>query len=76
MRRHYDFSTGLKNPYATKPKRSVTIRLDEHTIAYFKRMAEELDVRYQTLVNLYLRDCASSRRRLSLEWRAPRRGPS
>lgn len=76
MRREYDFAKARKNPYAAKLKRSVTIRLDEHTIAYFKRMAEDLEVPYQTLINLYLRNCAGTRRRLTLEWRAPRRGNS
>lgn len=74
MRREYDFSKGRRNPYAAKLKRSVTIRLDEQTIAYFKQMAGELEIPYQTLINLYLRECAGTGRRLAMEWRTPRRG--
>jgi predicted DNA binding CopG/RHH family protein len=69
MRKEYDFSKGKRNPYAKRLKRQVTIRLDEATIAYFKSLAEELGIPYQTLINLYLRDCATSRRRLSMKWK-------
>ena len=69
MRDEYDFSKATKNPYAKAVKRQVTIRLDEATIEYFKRMAEDTGIKYQTLINLYLRDCAESERRLSLEWK-------
>ena len=74
MRREYDFSSAKKNPYAAKLKRSMTIRVDQFTIAYFKRMAGELELPYQTLINLYLRECAGTGRRLALEWRSPKRG--
>lgn len=69
MRREYDFSAARRNPYAAQLKRSVTIRLDERTIDYFKKLSTELDIPYQTLINLYLRDCAATRRRLSMQWR-------
>lgn len=68
MKREYDFSKARRNPYAAKLKRSITIRLDESTIAYFRELSEELEIPYQTLINLYLRECAGSRRRLSMEW--------
>jgi len=70
MRKHYDFSTAKKNPYAKRLKQSVTIRLDPSTVTYFKSLAEQTALPYQSLINLYLRDCASSRRRLDLTWRA------
>jgi len=70
MRKQYDFSKARKNPYAKRVKRQVTIRLDETTIGYFKELAEETGIPYQTLINLYLRDCASSGRRLELGWPA------
>lgn len=69
MRKQYDFSAGKKNPYAKRLKKQVTIRLEEGTIAYFKDLAEEVGIPYQTLINLYLRDCAASSRRLALEWK-------
>ena len=69
MRKNYDFSDGKPNPYAKRLKKQVTIRLDEATIDYFRAMAEEVGVPYQTLINLYLRDCASNGRKLALAWR-------
>jgi uncharacterized DUF497 family protein/predicted DNA binding CopG/RHH family protein len=70
MRRHYDFSKGRRNPYAARLKRQITIRLDRATIHYFQGMAESTGIPYQTLINLYLRECASSKRRPLLEWKA------
>ena len=69
MRKEYDFSKAKKNPCAKYFKKQVTIRLDETTVTYFKEMADEVDVPYQTLINLYLRDCASTGRRLSIKWK-------
>lgn len=74
MRKHYDFSTAKRNPYAKRLKKPITIRLDEHTIGYFKHMAEETELPYQSLINLYLRDCAASGRRLSMSWRGTKAG--
>jgi predicted DNA binding CopG/RHH family protein len=68
MRKHYDFSDSKPNPYAQRHKKQITIRLDEDTIAYFKTMAEEKGIPYQSLINLYLRDCAESRREIKLDW--------
>jgi len=68
MRKEYDFAKGRRNPYAARLKRQVTIRLDQQTIRYFKQLSAETGVPYQTLINLYLRDCAATRKRLSLTW--------
>ena len=73
MRKHYDFSQARPNPYARRLKRPVTIRLDQPTIVYFKALAEETGIPYQTLINLYLRDCAVAERRPGLRW-APAKG--
>jgi uncharacterized protein (DUF4415 family) len=70
MRKEYDFSRGRKNPYAQRLKRQVTIRLDELTIGYFKELSEETGIPYQTLINLYLRDCAVMKKRLALTWKS------
>ncbi len=70
MRTKYDFSKAKKNPYASRLKKQITIRLDDTTIAYFKDLAQETGVRYQTLINLYLRDCAAKQKKLSLRWKA------
>lgn len=72
MRKRYDFSNATKNPYAKRLKRSVTIRLDDSTVEYFKAMSAETELPYQSLINLYLRDCAATGRRLALTWRASR----
>ena len=70
MRDHYDFSKmkGRKNPYTKLLKQPVTMRLDRDTVTYFKSMAEETGIGYQSLINLYLRDCAVHERKLKMEW--------
>ena len=69
MRKEYDFSKAKKNPYAKLLKKQITIRIEEPTIEYFKDLAEEVGVPYQTLINLYLRDCAQSERKLKVQWK-------
>ena len=69
MKAEYDFSEARRNPYAKKLKKQITIRLEEPTIDYFKDLASEMDVPYQTLINLSLRDCAQSERKLNLKWK-------
>jgi predicted DNA binding CopG/RHH family protein len=70
VRKEYDFRGARRNPYAKLVKRQLTIRLDEATVSYFKQLAIEADMPYQTLINMYLRDCAASRRRLVMTWKA------
>jgi len=70
MRKDYDFSKAKGNPYAKKLKKQVTIRLDSLTIDYFKSLSEETGMPYQSLINLYLRECAASGKKLNLEWSA------
>jgi uncharacterized protein (DUF4415 family) len=69
MRKEYDFRDAKPSPYAKQLKRSVTIRLDEPTIAHFRGLSGELQVPYQTLINLYLRDCAETGRRPAMRRR-------
>ena len=68
MRDRYDFSNSTPNPYARRTKQQITIRLDKDTVSYFKTMAEDQGIPYQSLINLYLRDCATARRQLRIEW--------
>jgi uncharacterized protein (DUF4415 family) len=70
MRKEYDFENmkGRKNPYTKNLKKQVTIRIGVDIIDYFKQQAEETGVPYQNLINLYLRDCVQSNRKLSLNW--------
>jgi uncharacterized protein (DUF4415 family) len=68
MRSEYDFSKSRKNPYAKQLKRQITIRLDVAAVDYFKEMAAELGMPYQNLINLFLRDCATQKRRPVMQW--------
>jgi len=70
MRKHYDFSRmkARRNPYVKFLKQTVTIRLDRDTVEYFKALASKTGLPYQSLINLYLRDCAVRRKELSLRW--------
>ena len=70
MRDNYDFSKmkGRKNPYTKYLKQPVTIRLDRDSVEYFKNLTEETGIPYQTLINLYLRDCAINKRKLQMQW--------
>lgn len=63
MRANYDFSKGVRNPYAKQLKKQLTIRLDADTIRYFQELSTELGIPYQTLMNMYLRDCAETAKR-------------
>jgi uncharacterized protein (DUF4415 family) len=70
MKSEYDLSKmkSRKNPYASKLKKQVTIRMGEDIIDYFKAMAEEANIPYQSLINLYLRDCVAKNRKVSINW--------
>ncbi|MGL4208956.1 MAG: BrnA antitoxin family protein [Candidatus Adiutrix sp.] len=68
MRTEYDFSDGIKNPHTKQPKTTITIRLDVGTVDYFKNMAEQVNIPYQTLINSYLADCAAKNIKPKLLW--------
>ena len=68
MRSHYDFSQSRPNPYAKKLKKSVTIRLGVDVIEYFKTLSTKSGIPYQSLINLYLRDCAQQQRKPKTRW--------
>ena len=70
MRAYYDFTKmkGEKNPYLSRLKQPITIRLDKATVSYFKELAQEIGMPYQNLINLYLRDCALHHKKLALKW--------
>ena len=71
MKDEYDFSTmkSRRNPYATKLKKPVTMRLSEDVIDYFKEMSKDSEIPYQSLINLYLRDCVNNHRKLDMSWK-------
>ena len=68
MRNEYDFSKAKKNPYANKLKKQITIRIENETIEYFKKIAAETDIPYQKLINLFLRDCAEKKKKPEIKW--------
>lgn len=68
MKKEYNFSNSVKNPYIKKLKKQITIRLENDTIEYFKKLASETDIPYQNLINLYLRNCARNELKPSIDW--------
>jgi len=70
MRAEYDLSKmkSRRNPYAARLKKQVTIRMGTDILSYFKGMAEQTGIPYQSLINLYLRDCVQNERKLALKW--------
>jgi len=69
MRNEYDFSNSKKNPYAGKLRKQISIRIDTDTINYFKKLSASVGMPYQALMNLYLSNCASSKKKLSMSWK-------
>lgn len=72
MKAEYDLSKmkSRRNPYPSKLKTPVTMRLSEDVVAYFKQMAIDAGVPYQSLINLYLRDCVTQHRQVQISWPA------
>jgi predicted DNA binding CopG/RHH family protein len=68
MRKEYNFSKAKKNPYSKLLKKQITIRLEEETMDYFKKLSEEMGIPYQNLINLYLSDCAQKNLKPKPEW--------
>ena len=70
MREEYDFSNSIKNPYAQKEKKQISINIEIDTIAYFKSLAKKVGIPYQNLINSYLTDCAVKKIEPKLQWGA------
>lgn len=68
MREEYDFSNARKNPYIKRLKKQITINIDADTIDYFKEQSDSSGIPYQTLINLYLADCAANKKQLQISW--------
>lgn len=68
MRTEYDFKNAKRNPYVKKEKQQITINIDSEVITYFKDMASDSGIPYQTLINLYLSDCVAQKRELQMSW--------
>ena len=68
MKKEYDFSKSIKNPYTKKLKKQISIRIENDTIEYFKKLASEIDIPYQNLMNLYLKECAEKNKKPNINW--------
>jgi len=70
MKNEYNLSKmkSRPNPYVKRLKKQLTIRMGVDIIDYFKAMASHTGVPYQNLINLYLRECVLSRRKLQMKW--------
>lgn len=69
MRDEYDFSKSKKNPYIKSLKTRTTIRLDDQVIKYFQTLAKKHNIPYQTLINLYLKDCMKLKKEPKVGWK-------
>ena len=68
MRKEYDFANSIKNPYAKKVKKQISIRIETNTIAYFKELSKDVVIPYQNLINSYLSECAHQHKKPELKW--------
>lgn len=68
MRAHYDFSKAERNPYYGRLKKPITIRIEDGSLVYFKQLAAEYEMPYQSLINMYLRDCAQKKKKPRTKW--------
>jgi predicted DNA binding CopG/RHH family protein len=68
MKKEYDFSNSIKNPYIKKLKKQISIRIEKETVEYFKKLASEIDIPYQNLMNMYLRECAQNNFKPNIHW--------
>ena len=68
MQSEYDFSNSIKNPYINQLKKSITIRIEPDTISYFKNIAKDSGIPYQTLINLFLTQCAKEHKKPEVVW--------
>ena len=68
MKKEYDFSKSIKNPYVKKLKKQISIRIENDTVEYFKKLASEIDIPYQNLMNIYLRECAEKNTKPNILW--------
>ena len=68
MKKEYDFSESIKNPYTKKLKKQISIRLESETVEYFKKLAAEIGIPYQNLMNMYLRECAQKNMKPNIKW--------
>ena len=69
LEKEFDFSKAIKNPYAKKLQKKITMNVREDALEYFKKQSSESGIPYQTLINLYLIDCADHNKKLEIQWK-------
>lgn len=69
MKKQYDFSNGIKNPYTGRLKKQITINLSEEVLNYFKDLSKKTGIPYQTLINFYLVDCVKNKKIIDISWK-------
>ena len=69
MKKEYDFSNGINNPYCKSLKKQITINLSEEVLSYFKNISEQTSIPYQTLINFYLLDCVKNKKTIDISWK-------
>ena len=69
MKKEYNFANSKPNPYISKLHKQISIRLNTDTINYFKKIAQEIGIPYQKLINMYLSDCAGKKLKPSISWK-------
>ena len=71
MRDEYDIESlnPRGNPYYKELKKQISIKIDPEVIDYFKAEARSTGIPYQTLINMYLKDCADKKKKLNIEWK-------
>ena len=69
LEKEFDFSKAVKNPYAKRLHKKITINVDVDAIEYFKKQSAISGIPYQTLMNLYLVDCAKTDKQLQISWK-------
>lgn len=68
MKKEYDFRNSVKNPYAKKVKKQISIKIETDTIEYFKELSKKVGIPYQNLINSYLTECAQKQIEPELKW--------
>lgn len=69
MKKQYDFSNGIKNPYTGRLKKQITINLSEEVLNYFKDLSKKTGIPYQILINFYLVDCVKNKKIIDISWK-------
>lgn len=73
MKKNYDFSNAVKNPYAQKLKKTICINISESVLAYFKDLSDKTGIPYQTLINMFLTQAKTEKMEPKFISKAPRK---